>query len=332
MYYALFILLAAAVVFLSIKLAKYVDLLDKTTKISGAFIGAVLLAAVTSLPELFTSISATLIVRENELVLGNILGSNLFNFAVLGLALIVFIKRADTAKPNKSYILSLCAMLLIYALTALDVFLDVFPKIDWFSLSSPFILIIYILFLFFTPKTKEGDDDAHAEDFVSPLSLKQIIIRFTVCAVLLISASIAITYAADIVAEKLSLGKTFAGALLLGITTSLPETVSTLSLCRKRNYNAAFGNICGSNVFNCCIFAISDFLSFTKDSTDVYINNMSSTLLLIFGAAIGLLFVGFICLTLSEKERPVLTKTAAGALGILSIGAYIAFTVVSVVM
>ena len=80
MYYALFILLAAAVVFLSIKLAKYVDLLDKTTKISGAFIGAVLLAAVTSLPELFTSISATLIVRENELVLGNILGSNLFNF------------------------------------------------------------------------------------------------------------------------------------------------------------------------------------------------------------------------------------------------------------
>ena len=50
MFYAAFLVLAVAVVFLSIKLSKYVDMLDKTTKVSGAFIGGVLLAAVTSLP------------------------------------------------------------------------------------------------------------------------------------------------------------------------------------------------------------------------------------------------------------------------------------------
>ena len=60
MIYAAFVLLAALVVFLSLKLSKYVDLLDKTTNVSGAFIGGVLLAAVTSLPELFTSLSAVL--------------------------------------------------------------------------------------------------------------------------------------------------------------------------------------------------------------------------------------------------------------------------------
>ena len=79
-----FFVLAAAIVFLSVKLSEYVDLLDKSTKVSGAFIGGVLLAAVTSLPELFTSLSAVLFIGENNLVTGNILGSNLFNLAALG--------------------------------------------------------------------------------------------------------------------------------------------------------------------------------------------------------------------------------------------------------
>ena len=62
MSYLAFFVLAAAILFLSVKLSEYVDLLDKSTKVSGAFIGGVLLAAVTSLPELFTSISAVLFI------------------------------------------------------------------------------------------------------------------------------------------------------------------------------------------------------------------------------------------------------------------------------
>ena len=75
----LYVVLLVAVVYLSMKLGDFVDLLDKKTNISGAFIGGVMLAAVTSLPELFTSGSAVLLVGENDLVLGNIFGSNIFN-------------------------------------------------------------------------------------------------------------------------------------------------------------------------------------------------------------------------------------------------------------
>lgn len=56
-------LIAFFVVFLSIKLAELVYLLDKKTKISGASIGGVLLAAVTSPPELFTAISAVKVIN-----------------------------------------------------------------------------------------------------------------------------------------------------------------------------------------------------------------------------------------------------------------------------
>lgn len=75
MIYIIYLAIAAAVVLISVKLSEYVDLLDRTTDISGAFIGGVMLAAVTSLPELFTSIAATLFVNQPDLVIGNVLGA-----------------------------------------------------------------------------------------------------------------------------------------------------------------------------------------------------------------------------------------------------------------
>ena len=65
---------ALLVILLSLKLSNYVDLLDKQTNLSGAFLGGVLLAAITSLPELFTSISSVVFLDEPEMVVGNILG------------------------------------------------------------------------------------------------------------------------------------------------------------------------------------------------------------------------------------------------------------------
>ena len=75
MIFVIYAIIAAAVTFLSVKAADYVDLIDKKTSLSGAFIGGILLSAVTSLPELFTSLSSTLLLDEPGLCLGNILGS-----------------------------------------------------------------------------------------------------------------------------------------------------------------------------------------------------------------------------------------------------------------
>ena len=60
--FILYFLSAAALVYFSMKCADYVDLLDKKTNMSGAFIGGVILAAITSLPELVTSITAITVV------------------------------------------------------------------------------------------------------------------------------------------------------------------------------------------------------------------------------------------------------------------------------
>lgn len=333
MVYAAFILLAAAIVFLSIKLSKYVDLLDKTTNVSGAFIGGVLLAAVTSLPELFTSLSAVLLLKENSLVTGNILGSNLFNLAVLGVCVAIMFRGFSRANVGKHYVFQLLACFAVFALIALPVFVRKFPKIGYVSLVSPFIFVIYVLTVIFTPKSEEASDPTDC-----PLTLKQIVLRFILAAVLLVGMSIAITYVSDAIADKLDLGKTFAGALLLGVTTSLPELVSSISLCRRGNFNAAVGNVIGSNMFNFCILFLSDVLGFRKGSTSVYsyfrdgAAGMQNMLLLVLGAASTLIAIVLLLVKTRAPQKKMLGHVTAISSGSIMIAAYLLFLVLSTVL
>ena len=95
MIYLEYLVVAAFVVILSIKASNYIDLLDKNTELSGAFLGGIMLSAVTSLPELFTSISATVLLNRPGLCMGNILGSDLFNLVAISGFLNLYIYRVE---------------------------------------------------------------------------------------------------------------------------------------------------------------------------------------------------------------------------------------------
>lgn len=265
LYFVLYFILAGALVFLSNKLGQYIDLLDKKTKVSGAFLGGVLLAAVTSLPELFTSFSSIILFNEKELVIGNVLGSNLFNVLVLGGCLIIFFNTFRKSKIDyKSHFSTFLGLGIIYGLMCYGTFVprEFQPQPESWPINfiCVFILITYGLIVFFQPKQEEKEEE-EKED-VSPLSVKQIVIRFTICATLLVGISILITYVTTLLQDELHLDATFAGALFLAIATSLPELVSCATLCKKGNFNAAFGDILGSCLFNFCIIGLGELISF----------------------------------------------------------------------
>ena len=154
--------------------------------------------------------------------------------------------------------------------------------------------------------------------------------RFVIAAGVLIGASIAITYVSDVVAESLELGKTFAGALLLGLTTSLPEVVSTVALCHKKNFNAAFGNIFGSNMFNFMILVVADVLSFTQGATDVFIWDTQSQWLLIFGAAATLVMLTtYLLKSFVKKPSRIVLPITYGVLNAAALSCYILFIALS---
>lgn len=278
MIYVLYLILALAVVLVSIRLSYYVDLLDRTTNISGAFIGGVMLAAVTSLPELFTSISATLFVNQPDLVLGNVLGSNLFNLFVLGSLIFFSIKNFNKCFLSPSHKNTLIATIIMYLLVASAV---IFPANFYILKTNPVSIVIFIIYLI-AVKLMSSDDSKEEDSLIieAHLTKNQILIRFSLLSIILVIVSVFLTMTTDIIAQKLNLGMTIAGALLLGVATSLPELTSSISLVKMKNFNATVGNIVGSNLFNFSILFIAD-VSYRGGS--IYSANAESSNLIIFG-------------------------------------------------
>lgn len=316
--------LAVCVVLFSIKLANYVDLIDKKTDLSGAFIGGVILAAVTSLPELFTSISAVLFVKQPDLVIGNILGSNLFNVCIFGGASLIAAKSLCRATVGSSHLKTSVITFMMFAIMMLPVVFKKDYEFVGISVYSVILLVLYacsIKFMAGDSAQSEGEDD-------SSLTLKQVIIRFIIMAVLLVTASIFITVATDHLTEEFKLGKTVGGALFLGVATSLPELTSSIALIRKGNFNACAGNVLGSGVFNFCIISVADIL---YRGGSVYISNdKSSSYLNIF----GLVSVAVVSIILAAKAKKKDAENFGLKLlyrlgGLIILGCYGAFLVMS---
>ena len=329
----IYLILAGGLVFLSDKLGNYIDLLDKKTNVSGAFLGGVLLAAVTSLPELFTSISATLFVQESDLVVGNVLGSNLFNLLVLGICFILFSKLFRKSKVDyKSHFSTFIGLGIIYPIIcyALLVPSKYQPVIGPINLLCPLILVVYALVIYFQPKE---DDSKESEEKVdnSSLTVKQIISRFVICAILLVGVSIIITYVTDALGKELNLDATVAGALFLAIATSLPELVSCISLCRRGNFNAGLGDICGSCFFNFVIIGIAEFLSYqnsliTQGGKDAILMAILAMIVLVF------IFVLILIKKLIADKKPNIKLNWFNILtvfvGLIAFSGYIVFLVI----
>ena len=260
-----YIVVASLVVFCSIKASKYIDMLDKTTKLSGAFLGGVLLSAVTSLPELFTSISAVSLLNKPSLCIGNILGSDLFNITVLSLAALCCIKHFSKARISKGNILVTVFLLLIYIALLLNMFNILNFEIATVNIVSIAVVLLYAFGVRYLASDNSGSSK---EDEDVKLSTKQIVVRFTLSSVAIVILSILMTYITDDLATKYNIGAGLAGAIFLGVATSLPEVSSTIALIRMRNFNIAVGNIVGSNLFNFLILCVADILCFSQSVYD----------------------------------------------------------------
>lgn len=322
MIYALYLILAIIVVSLSIRISYYVDLIDKTTKLSGAFIGGVMLAAVTSLPELFTTLSATVFLGKSELVIGNILGSNIFNITILATLIVIMYKTINHAYISRSHTTVAAWLIVIYSLLTLPICFGKDLTLLGVSIVSLAIGVIYLICLRKMATATEEKENKDSEIHTT-LTSKQLFTRFALLSILLIVSSIGITYLSDMVAIKLNLDVTLAGALLLGIATSLPELASCIALAKIGNLNAMIGNILGSNIFNLFILLLADIL-FTTGS--IYTSNQQSYNLVFFGFVSTLAILSVLIANIYKEKLPQRMNQAIymGG-GFISIMGYILF-------
>ena len=324
----IYAVLATLVVFLSIMLSNFVDLLDKKTKVSGALLGGILLAGVTSLPELFTSLTGTLIVHDNSLVLGNIMGSDFFDIMIFGVVYFLFFKKFTEGKVGKQhYLTCLFTGLMLVAVTiAAFVFNKNGWLIGWFNPMSLVVIAIYVVSFILTPKTEEKEE---AEEPVNTkLTVKQIWILLAIFSVVLIAASIFVTLVTEQIVNEFHIDGTFGGSLFLGIATSLPEVTATISLCKKKNFDAAYGDILGSCVFNIIILGVADALSFKAGP--LY-NVTSESFMLMIGTAFTLLVVFCSILFIRSKffKNDMKSRVFLYVFALLLISSYIVYLALS---
>ena len=325
MIYVFYLLTVSAVVWFSILASRYIDMIDRSTKLSGAFLGGVLLSAITSLPELFTSISATTLIDDASLCIGNILGSNLFNFGMLAVVILFFIKGFSAANLSRSHRMVMLLLILMYVAVWLnwqrvvDTEIVLGGKSPWFymSITSLVIAVLYALSVRYLASDNGAAADEEPAGEEVALSLKSIVVRFVAASVGIIVASIILTYITDDIAERLNLGSGLAGAIFLGVATSLPEVTSTISLFRMRNFDIAFGNITGSNVFNYFVLAIADLLYVR--GTVYFFEDSKVINLTLFGLVASAVMFVLLC------SRKIWVKMA---MALLAIGCYFAFLLV----
>lgn len=326
MIFLLYLILAITVIVLSVIVSKYVDLIEKNSSLSGAFIGGIILSAVTSLPELFTSISSTVLIKKPGLCFGNILGSDLFNLTIIAFMILIFSSKYKVAKISESHLVTVILLIFIYGILAMNMLGITDFNILTVNITSIIIFIMYIIGVKAMAK-ENGDCDGFEEEIdeevatTTKLTLKQIVARFIIASILLVVASIMITYVTDMISVKLNLGAGLAGALFLGIATSLPELTSSISLARMENFNMVTGNIVGSNLFNFLILFIADVL-YLGDGIYNFADRQNISLVL-FGA-IATIFMG-ILLALNNKKKKNMIVSVLLSIGIIT--SYVLFLV-----
>lgn len=245
-----FLVLAFFTIFMSIKLSYYGDILGKQTKVGSAFVGGLLIASITSLPEFVTCISA--VVFDNlALSLGDIVGSNMFNIFVLAIYNIYFFKSDIFKNTSKKYILE-CLILIV------DYIFIILGTNNMFVSTTTFVLfIMYIVYMLSIILLKKED-----EERTSSQKEKFIVLKFSLTAVIMVILSILVTHQADEISHLYpKFSSSSIGAILLGITTSLPEVVTTFALLKLNNANMAISNMLGSNIFNFLVLAFADIFA-----------------------------------------------------------------------
>lgn len=293
-----FVVCATIIFFAGRKLSYYGDLLAELTGMGKAWIGLILMAAVTSLPELMVGISSVRIVGSADLAVGDILGSCAFNLGILSM-MDVFTPKNHPLFQNalKSHVLIAGFGIILLSLVGLGLFLDqdivVFP---YLGLTSIFALVVYLLAVrvLFNYQTSHASNDTHQQNQNQSFTIRQVIVRYAFFAVIIIITALALPYLVEHIAEETGLGKTFAGTFFLAASTSLPEIAVSYAAIRIGSTEMAIGNLLGSNLFNVLILFLDDLFytqgHLLKDASDMHLLSVFFVLIMTSVAIIGFIF------------------------------------------
>ena len=228
--------------------------LAKKLKISSMIIGLTVVAYGTSTPELAAAILAALN-SHTELILGNIIGSNISNVGmVIGISAIFAPLLISKITVRKWIPIMIGVSLLVIAMS----YDGEISQIDGVILVTA--LIGFTIYTIKTVKTHtitntESNDAEHVEGelFLSRYRIETLPKAFALVGsgiVLLFLGGHFTVNGAVAIAESVGLSQLVIGVVIVGIGTSLPELITSVIAIARKQTDIGVGNNVGSNIYN----------------------------------------------------------------------------------
>jgi cation:H+ antiporter len=273
---ALFAVATVGVWIAGAKITGYVDIYADRTAIGRAFAGALILGGATSLPEIATTITASLS-GAAELAGTNLLGGVILQIAILA-AVDAFVLRGKALtffSPRPALLMQGVMLVLILAVTSAAI-----ASREVFSILSigfwPMLLmLVYLTGLWVIyryegnprwepmgqieepPESARDLKDARHEKFRN-VATSSICVRFLIAAVVVLFLGVVVASCGEALADQSGISQSFIGATLVAIATSLPEVSTTYTAVRFGAYSMATANILGTNILELALFLPAD--------------------------------------------------------------------------
>lgn len=239
---AVFLLSACGVIGGGVALERVTEEWAERKGVTKEWAGFLILSIVTSSPELATAVSGAL-KGYPDMVIGDILGGNLFNVTVF--SLFSFFWYNLFRRVNRRVFFELiCWTIVFTGVILLSLRLRI--NLLWVFLTYPLIAL-----RIFERSDEGGDFEKHEND-------KRTGIYLALSIALIISSGYFLIVAGGQLSRLTNLSDTFIGTLFVALITSAPELSTSLAALKRKAHGLCVGNILGSNVLNFFILPVAD--------------------------------------------------------------------------
>lgn len=295
----------SVIVYSGSKLARYGDIIAEKTGLGRAWIGLVLMASVTSLPELVTGVSSVTFAGVPDIAVGDVLGSCVFNMLIFALLAAAHRPQSASAKIHHGHVLSAGFGILLLGMVSISLLLGSrIPSMGWIGLYTPLVMGVYLIAIRLVYFYEKRQISAFIKEIAVELQYEKIptktaIAHYSIHAIVVVIAAIFLPKIGEAIAETTGLGQTFVGNIFIAVSTSLPEVVVSIAAVKMGAINLAVGNLFGSNIFNIFILGIDD-LFFVKGPILSFVNQNHAISAL---SAIAMTAIAIIGLTYRAERK-----------------------------
>ena len=243
--YVLFIFGLILITYSANILVKYTENISHDLNISYFFSSLIFIGLATSSPEIFIGILAS-VNNKSNIAIGNALGSNIANIALVFAITFFFIKLGKDCAANvfSKEVKAFFIYLILISLLLIPLLNDgQINPIDSVILFSTFLFFLVALKRFINIENKKT-----LSTYQSNLIKNFLIILLSVL-MLIIGTEIFLD-SSVIIATFFDVPNYVIGLSMTAIGTSIPELAASVQSARRKNIDFIIGNILGSNIFN----------------------------------------------------------------------------------